>query len=196
MAEIDTTTNVNTEPEQTDVTTEPEQTAEPSVDVNKLRAELARMKAAMDKAAKEAGDAKKALRAKQTAEEAAAEAEKEQREAMEKELAELRKERNVAQTSKKVMAFIGDEEIATSIATNLYGAEDVEAALDAISKAWTAREKKLRIEYGKVPPPGTGASTGTGVTLEQFQGMTLADKSKFFTEHPDEYTRLMGHKTP
>lgn len=191
MADID----INT---QADVTTEPteqEQTAEKtndSVDVSKLKAELARMKAAMDKAAKEAGDAKKALRAKQTAEEAAAEAEKEQREAMQKELEELRKERNVAQTSKKVMAIIQDEKAATDIATHLYGAEDVEAALDIISKAWIAREKALRMEYGKVPAPGTGAASGVSVTKEQYNAMTLMEKSKFANEHPDEYNRMMG----
>ncbi len=194
MADID----INT---QADVTTEPteqEQTAEKtndSVDVSKLKAELARMKAAMDKAAKEAGDYKKQLRAKQTAEEAAAEAEKEQREAMQKELEELRKERNVAQTSKKVMAIIQDEKAATDIATHLYGAEDVEAALDIISKAWTAREKALRMEYGKVPAPGTGAASGVSVTKEQYNAMTLMEKSKFANEHPDEYNRMMG-RTP
>lgn len=195
MADIETTT-------QADVTTEPTETEQTvdnkpdnSADISKLRAELARMKAAMDKAAKEAGDAKKALRAKQTAEEAAAEAEKEQREAMEKELAELRKERNVAQTSKKVMAIIQDEKAATDIATHLYGAEDVEAALDIISKAWIAREKALRMEYGKVPAPGTGAASGVSVTKEQYNAMTLMEKSKFATEHPDEYNRMMG-RTP
>ena len=177
-------------------TTEPEETTatepEKGVDVAKLRAELARMKAAMDKAAKEAGDAKKALRAKQTAEEAAAEAEKEQREAMEKELAQLRKESNVAKVSKKVFTIVQDEAAANDIANYLYGAEDTDAALDAIAKAWKARENKLRIEYGKVPPPGVGSSNGTTVTREQFDSMTLTEKSKFYTEHPDEYNKLMG----
>ena len=191
MAEDIINTN-DTAPE----TNEPEQSEatekEPSVDVNKLRAELARMKAAMDKAAKEAGDAKKALRAKQTAEEAAAEEQKEQREAMEKELAQLRKESNVAKVSKKVFTIVQDEAMANDIANYLYGAEDTDAALDAFAKAWKARENKLRIEYGKVPPPGVGSSTGVSVTKEQFDSMTLTEKSKFYTEHPDEYNRLIG----
>lgn len=177
-------------------TTEPEETTatepEKGVDVAKLRAELARMKAAMDKAAKEAGDAKKALRAKQTAEEAAAEAEKEQREAMEKELAQLRKESSVAKVSKKVYTIVQDENAANDIANYLYGAEDTDAALDAIAKAWKARENKLRIEYGKVPPPGVGSSTGVSVTKDEFDRMTLTEKSKFYTEHPDEYKALIG----
>lgn len=192
MSEIDTNVNEsieNNEPEQTNGA---DSNQNESVDIAKMRAELARMKAAMDKAAKEAGDAKKALRAKQTAEEAAAEEQKEAREAMEKELAELRKERTVAQTSKKVFTFIQDEAAATSVANNLYGAEDADAAIDAIAKAWIAREKKLKIEYGRVPAPGVGASDGPVITKEQLDAMTLAERVEFATNHPEEYKKLMG----
>lgn len=164
MADIENA--VDTEPTVTEPTTPEvkETESNDNAEIARLKAELARQKAAMDKATKEAGDAKKALRARQTAEEAAAEAEKERQEAIEKELNELRKERAVAQTSKRVFTFVQDEKTATSIAEYLYGAEDSEAAIDAFSKAWAAKEKALKLEYGKIPAPGVGSPDGTPMT--------------------------------
>ena len=60
-----------------------------------------------------------------------------------------------------------DEQTATAIAELMYGAEDADAAIDAISKAWTAREKALRLEYGKIPAPGIGNSDGVSLTKEE-----------------------------
>lgn len=191
MAELETNVNVNpeqAEPETTVTETETNDNAE----IARLKAELAKQKAAMDKATKEAGDYKKQLRARQSAEEAAAEAEKERQEAMEKELAELRKERAVANTSKRVFTFIQNEAVATEIANALYGAEDVDAAIDAISKAWAGREKALKIEYGRVPAPGVGSGDGPTITKEQLDAMTLAERVEFSNKHPDEYRKLMG----
>ena len=74
-----------------------------SAELAKVKSDLARMKIALDNATKEAGNYRKQLRARQTAEEAAAEAEKERQEAMEKELADLRKERDVGRISKRIM---------------------------------------------------------------------------------------------
>lgn len=165
-----------------------------NAEIARLRAEMARQKAALDKATKEAGDYKKQLRAKQTAEEAAAETEKEHREAIEKELAELRKEKAVANTSKRVMSFVGDETIATNIAEALYGADDVDLAIDIINKAWIAKEKALRVEYGKIPAPGVGSMDGPTITREQLDKLTLKDRAEFANKHPEEYNRLMGRQ--
>lgn len=163
-----------------------------SAETAKLNAEMAKLKAALDKATKEAGDAKKALRAKQSAEEAAAEEAKEQQEAQAKELAELRKKFVVAETSKKVMGFVGDEAAASEVAEYLYGAEDVDAALSLINKAWTAKEKALRLEYGKIPAPGAGASDGPTLTKEQLDSLSYKERVKFAREHANEYNQLMG----
>lgn len=166
--------------------------ANENAEIARLKAELAKQKAAIDKATKEAGDYKKQLRAKQSAEEAAAEEAKAHQEEIEKELAELRKEKAVANTSKRVFTFVQDEKVATEVANALYGAEDVDAAMDAIAKAWTAREKALKLEYGKVPPPGIGSSDGPTITKAQLDAMTLKDRSEFAMNHPDEYNKLMG----
>lgn len=185
---MDELENKQTETEEVVVEPNPDENAE----LARLRAEMAKQKAALDKATKEAGDYKKQLRAKQSAEEIAAEEKRAQDEARDKELADLRKRFAVAETSKRVMGFVGDEEAANAIAEYLYGAEDVDGAVDAFSKAWIAREKKLRLEYGKIPAPGVGGADGPMLTREQLDSMKFVDRVKFANEHPDEYNKLMG----
>ena len=130
--------------------------AETAAELKRLQAELVKQKNALDNATKEAASYKKQLRAKLSTEEQEAEAAKERQEAMEAELAELRKQSSMGAISKRVMTFIGDEKVADSVAEALYGAEDVDAAIDAISKAWSAKEKKLRLEFSRIPPPAAG----------------------------------------
>jgi len=193
MAELDT--NVAQEVEVGAENKEQEtvsETVTETAELAKLRAEMAKQKAALDKATKEAGDYKKQLRAKQSAEEIAAEEAKVQQEALMQELETLRKEKAVAATTAKIAPLIGDSEAAGQIAEYLYGAEDVDAALTAIQKAWTAKEKALRLEFGKIPAPGAGASDGPTITREQLDGMKFPERIKFMNEHRDEYEKLMG----
>lgn len=195
MAELDN--NVNTQPETTETeqtVTEPETTevSTESAELAKLRAEMARMKAANDKLAKENSEKTKQLRAKQSAEEVAQEEAKALQQSMKEELEQLRKEKAVAETSKKVLTFIGDETTANTVAEYLYGAEDADAALTAINKAWTAKEKALRLEYGKITAPGAGSADGPTITREQLDAMTYTDRVKYANEHPNEYNQLMG----
>jgi len=195
MAELDTNQNVETtetEAEATEAETKTESAQSDGAELAKIKADLAKAKAALDKATKEAGDAKKALRAKQTAEEAAAEEAKTRQEALMQELETLRKERAVAATTAKVLAIVNDNTVAGQIAEYLYGAEDVDSALATIQKAWTAKEKALRLEFGKIPAPGVGGSDGPTVTRAQLDAMKYADRVKFANEHPEEYNKLMG----
>lgn len=127
----------------------------------KARADAQKFKAAMDKAAKEIAEAKRQLRAKQSAEEIAAEEKKAADEKAAQEMDELRREVARNKAIKSVMGKLGtDEDTSGKIAEYLYGAEDVDAALTEIQRAWTAREKALKLEYGKVPPPGSGGANG------------------------------------
>lgn len=192
---METETKQATQEAQVDTKTEAETTEtkqEESVELAKLRSELAKQKAALDKATKEAGDYRKALRAKQSEEEIAAEEKKAADEARDKELAELRKKFAVAETSKQIMKFVADEAVSSQIAEDLYGAADVDAAIAAFQKAWAAREKALRLEFGKIPAPGAGSSDGPTVTKEQLDAMSYRERVEFATKHPDEYNKLMG----
>lgn len=192
MAELETNTTETGETtpavETGTESTEPQESQE----LAKLRAEMARQKAALDKATKEAGDYKKQLRARQSAEEVAAEEKRAQDEARDAELADLRKRFAVAEISKKVLGFVGDEKVSNSVAEYLYGAEDADAAVAELNKAWTAREKALRLEYGKIPAPGVGAGDGPTITKEQLDAMNYMDRLEFANKHPDEYARLVG----
>ena len=166
--------------------------ANESAELAKLRAEMAKQKAALDKATKEAAESKRALRAKQSAEEIAAEEKRIADEARDNELNELRKRFAVAENSKKIMAFVGDEKVSTSVAEFMFGAADVDAAIDELNKAWIAREKKLRAEFGRLPAPGAGGSDGPTITQEQLSAMTYTERVKFANDHPTEYNKLMG----
>ena len=163
--------------------------ADNSAELAKLKEELSKAKAAVTKATKEAAEYKRIARANQTAEEQRAAEEKERQEALEAELAEFRKKAAVAETAKRVLSFITDETAATSIAESLYGAEDVDAAIDAINKAWATREKKLRMEFGKIPAPGAGGDEPT-ITKEQFSNMTYKERMEIFKNHPSLYEKL------
>lgn len=193
MAENDANVNQNEEIDKNE-NFDDVKTSEDVAELAKLKAELAKSKAALDKATKEAAENKRALRAKQSAEEIAAEEKRIADEERDKELNELRKRFAVAETSKKVMAFVGDETVSTTVAEYLYGAEDIDGAIDAISKAWIAREKKLRMEFGRLPAPGVGSTEGSTVTKEQLNAMSYTERVNFANTHPDEYNKLMGRK--
>lgn len=188
MAELET--NVNEEVSAVDAEQETEKVD--TAELARLRAEIAKQKAALDKATKEAAESKRALRARQTEEEAAAEEKRIADEERDKKLAEYEKRFTVAETSKGFMGFVGDEKTATKLAECFYGAADAETGIAELMKAWTAREKALKLEYGKIPAPGAGSYEGPSVSKAQLDSMSYTERAKFAEEHRDEYRRLMG----
>ena len=131
-------------------------------EIARLKAEMAKQKAALDKATKEAGDARKALKAKMTQEEIDAANKQEAEEKAAKELDELRREVAKGKTVKSVMGKLGlDEDSAGNLADALYGAADVDNVLLLMQKAWQVKETALRKEFGKVTGPGAGADSNS-----------------------------------
>lgn len=196
MAETETTT-VTTEAVDTDSSTENTEQANDTgaEELLKVKADYAKLKAALDKATKEAGDARKALRAKQSAEEIAAEEQKAKDEAAQKELEELRREVANTKAAKAVMSELGaDEKTSGKIAEFLYGAQDRDAALAEIKNLWAAKEKALRLEFGRVPAPGVGASNGDDAETEAIKrakeiGRERAATGKTIKESLNSYIR-------
>lgn len=178
-----------------DVPQEPENKTveELTQEVEKLRAESAKrdskLTATIDKLTKENADYKRQLRASKSAEDQRAEEEKERQEAIQQELEALRKQAAVSTISKSVMAFVGDEATANTIAEALYGAADVDAALDAFNKAWTAREKQLKLQYGKIPAPEAGDG-GPQISATDLSNMTYRERLEFKQKYPDTYKKL------
>ena len=132
-----------------------------------LKAEIEKLKKAKDEAASEAAGYKRELRARQTQEEIDAANKKEEQEKRDQEYAELQKEVARARSSKSVMAKLGvNEEIAGKISECLMGCEDLDNALLLIQQSWEAREKALKVQYGKIPAPGAGGGSEDRETQE------------------------------
>ena len=176
--------------EQPEVT---EQTDNGQDELSRLKAELAKQKAAIDKATKEASDYKKALRARQTAEEIAAEEKRIADEARDQELADLRKRFAVADLGNAVMTLGCDRESSGRIAEMLIGAEDAKGAILEIQKVFSAREKALRMEFGKIPAPGVGGTQASAediaVTRARDIGKARAEADKAANEAMKAYMR-------
>lgn len=192
---IETTVNTNEQAAPAE-SEQAEQANNGNEELLKVKADYARLKAALDKATKEAGDAKKALRAKQSAEEIAAEEQKAQDEAKQKRLEELEREIAKINTVKSVMSKLGtDEGVSGKIAEYLYGAEDADAALTELQRYWTAKEKALRLEYGKIPAPGIGGANGEdaerqkAINLAKEIGRERAQSGKSLREQLGSYIR-------
>ena len=133
-----------------------------NAEIARLKAQAAKQKEDLDKACKEAGEARKALKAKMTAEEIAAKEKEEAEVAQKNRIIELEKQVAKTNTVKSVMGKLGlDEDSAGNLADALYGASDIENALLEIQKAWQAKEAALRKEYGKITGPGAGADSNS-----------------------------------
>lgn len=150
-------------------------TAALNAEIARLKSDLAKQKSALDAATSEAGKYRKELKSKMTQEQIAESEKQEAAEKAAKELADLRKEVAKGKTIKSVMGKLGiGEEDAGELAEHLYGAENIETALLLIQKAWTAKEKALRLEFGKVPPPGAGGANGEDA--EEMRALELAKR--------------------
>ena len=113
--------------------------------------------------------------------------------AMQKELEELRKERNIANyTSALVAQDIGmDAETAKAVAEAL-NANEPDKVFDGIRKFIVTHDKNLRKDSLLNNQTLPGGSTDKTVSREEFDKMGLSEMMAFKTEHPDlyvEYTK-------
>lgn len=164
--------------------------------IEQLKADMAKQKEALDSATKEAAARKRELQAKQTQEEIDAANKKEAEEKAAARLAELEKKVARTETAKAVMAKLTvDEKAAEKIAECMIGCENIDNALLLIQQAWAAKEKALRIEFGKIPPPGSGGKGGedeeekAAIELGKRLGRERAEASKSVTEGLKGYLR-------
>lgn len=146
----DTISKAETQPIEQE--TEPE--TKTDSDNDKTKKQMAELQRKLAQVTKDAEFYKKELRKTKSAEEQRSEDERERQEQIQAELDTLRKQAAVASHSKKVFAFVGNEEVANNIAEYLVGAADVDGAIDELNKAWREKEKKLKLEYGKIQKSG------------------------------------------
>ena len=146
-------------------------------------------KAVLDKKASEAAELSKQLKARMTEDEAKAALEAEEKTKMLARIEELEKERAVNTYEKSYLAMGYDEKLAKATAEAM-AKGDMDTVF-ANQKTFTeGREKALKAELLKnTPIPPAGGADG-GMKKEDFLKMSLDEKQKFATEHPEAYAEF------
>lgn len=187
----ETTSNVI---ENTETTVVEETTTEATPTVEELSAQIAQLtadrdkyKSANDKLSKESADYKRQLRAKQTAEEQQAEEKAEADRLQKEELENLKKELNHNKAVNAYKAIQDDKMVETLI--EAVSDDDHNAIADIMEKYANARVKEAQAEWMKSRPRVNMGGEG-GITKEQFEAMSLTEKSKLYRENKAEYDRL------
>lgn len=155
--------------------------------LKQANADRDKYKSANDKLSKEAAESKRALRAKQTAEEQEAEAKAEAEKATQEELRSLREELN---HNKAMNAYrsISDDKMVENLIEAVSDA-DHNAIASIMEKYATAKVKEAQTEWLKSRPRVNAGGDGQ-MTKEQFNSLSLAEKSKLYRENKAEYDRL------
>lgn len=181
----------------TEQTVNTEQKPDDAVDVAMLQArikalenEKEKLKQSVTNASADASKWKKQYQEKLTAEEQAQVKQDEANAALQKELEDLRKERNIAKISGALVASdIGmDAETAGKVAEAMNAGEN-DKVLDGIRQFIAAHDKALREASLKNNPTLPGGASDKVITREQAQNMSLSEMLKLKTEHPDLYAQ-------
>jgi len=178
--------------------TNSKQISEPTVDLKELQtkikaleAENGKLKQSVTNASADASKWKKQYQEKLSAEEQAQIKQDEATAAMQKELEDLRTERNIARISGALVANdIGmDSATANAVATAM-NAGETDAVLDGIRKFINAHDKALRedaLRNNKTLPGGSSTKT---ITQEEFNNMSYMEMLTLKREHPEQYAEF------
>lgn len=151
-------------------------------------AENAKLKAALDKATHEAADNKRALREKQTAEEAAAADQKKQLDDMQAELEKLRNEKKLGEFKAKFLGLGFGEDAANKAAK-----AQLDGDTDAVFTALLARQQEVEKAAKKqsVMDSDVRPASGSGSAAPNY--VQLAEEARKNGDGPAVayYTRLM-----
>lgn len=154
--------------------------------------EIARLKAALNKASSEASDFKKQLREKMSTEEK----EKAEKEAADKEkdelIAKLLRNQDVTNYTAKLIGLGMNEADAKKTAETMpSGLKDT--FFEACTNLKSDIERKVKAEITKgTPRPDGGNEKPEGVTKEQFNKMSYMERLELKKNNPTEYENLKG----
>lgn len=160
--------------------------------VQELMNELAKTKRAFDKASSELASAKKELREKMTEKEKA-DAEKAEAEAKRAEEFEYYKRKDKIHETEKAYLKLGytadeAERIAEAEADG-----DFEAKTKIMAEVDERKKKELEAEFIKNRPDVNAGNGGGAVTKEQFDQMSMIERSALRKDDPDTYNRMLGN---
>lgn len=156
-----------------------------------------KIKESFNKASSEVADYKKKLKAKEEElNSKLSEDEKKEKERMEKEaerealLNTLLKEKSVAEYKANFLKVGYDEELATASATALVDG-DTSKVFDNLGKFISERDKQTQVKLLNSTPRPTPGSVSE-VTKEQFDKMSLAERTKLYETNKELYDSLKG----
>ena len=160
--------------------------------VKALEAENGKLKQSVTNASADASSWKKKYQEKLSDEDKAKEQQDEATAAMQKELEDLRKERNIARyTGTLVAQDIGmDSNTAKAVAEAL-NAGETDKVFDGIRQFIKAHDKSLRESALKNNQTLPGGSVDKTVSKEEFDNMSLSEMMAFKVEHPDLYAEYI-----
>ena len=164
-----------------------------SLELAKANAEAARLKNSITKLTKqnkELSDWQKermSAQEKQEQEDAAAKAE---HEAYVKSLEDYKA---INEASKRYLSMGMDVELAIATAT-AENSGDMNTVMKNIKANTEAQLTAAKADWLKSRPDMTDGGSGANITKEQFEAMTLFERSKLRKEDPDTYEKLIGRK--
>lgn len=145
-----------------------------------------------DKKASEAADLSKQLRARMSEDEAKAAKDAEDRAALVARVEQLEHEKAVNSYVAQYVGM-GYEEALAKASAEALAKGDIDTVFKNQKTHIAAREKALRTELLKATPaPAAGTTPEGGMTKEQFNKLTLAERAKFADENPDKYKEFYG----
>ena len=160
--------------------------------IKSLESENGKLKQSVTNASADASKWKKQYQDKLSEEDKAKEQQDEANAALQKELEDLRNERNIAKyTGELVDARIGmDADTAKLVATAL-NAGETEKVFDGIRQFIVTHDKSLRESALRNNQTLPGGSTDKTVSREEFKSMSLSEMMAFKVAHPDLYAEYI-----
>ena len=179
--------------QKTEVKTENKDTAALEAKIKQLESENGKLKQAQTNASADASAWKKKYQDTLSEQDKAKIEQDEANAALQKELEDLRKERNIAQyTAALTASDIGmDAENAKAVAEALNSGETAKV-FDGIRKFITSHDKALAEKAMLNNPTLPGGSSTKTVSREEFDKMGYTEMVQFKAEHPDLYKEYMS----
>lgn len=158
-----------------------------------LMNEVAKLKKASDKNASEASEWKKKYNATLSAQEQASNEKAEREAEREEQFNKLLRENQVNKFVRQYMTQGYSEDLAQKAAEAMYDG-DTDTFFKIQSDAVSAIVKKKEDEWIKSRPDIHAGTGGTQITKEQFDKMSVSERTQFANKNPDAYEKLMGRK--
>ena len=151
-------------------------------------------KETFDRTASELAAKKKELAAKMTEDEKQKQAEQEAREELEKKYNKLLHE-SVVSKNKAELLGLGYEDKLASDTAEAMAKGDLKTVFENQRKHLDTFEKQIRAEALKgTPKPIGDGDGGKTMTISDFRKLSVAERYKFQSEHPDEYKELYDNQ--